>query len=139
MAININGIVYNNGIVAVDGLDADINGYITSISYDSGVAASHVTALTVDGTAPDTNAVMITPSVTLTFSPGSYGNFQTLMNDRFSKFTLNITEFATGNLAGATHIITFIGCQNAGTSGGSTSNSPQNTDTIKFVCRNIIQ
>lgn len=138
MTVNGMPVVYNNAVVFFDGAEAEINGYIQSIDYDTNAASDHVQTLTPDGVPIAVNPINVAPFATIRFAPGAFALFWQLMNTRFAPFTLTIESYTTGNLAGSTHTVSLVNCLFAGKSAQITPQTAASTNVLQLKCTNIL-
>lgn len=131
-------IVFCNQYISIDGqTDIDIEGYIDDISYTTGPQSAHVQAQNPLASPISINPINSSPSGTITFSPGKFASFYKMMNNRFTKFSLTISYYVTGNIGETQGIFFPIVMWNDNT-GNSRSNSPQNTMTISFNATQVV-
>lgn len=138
--VNVNGTlaVFNNVLLSVNGTSGiEINDYVQSISWTTGTQSEHVITLTQTGFPRAVNTVMATPSGSITFAPGAFQTFYQFLNDRYDYFTLQLTEFVTGNLAGAQQGILISNAKLDTLSGSSSASSPANMQTFSFKATQI--
>lgn len=137
--INGSAVVYNNAILYINGSEYEINGYIQGIQYDTGTQSEHIQTLTEFGDPIGVNPINDAPTATISFAPGAFLAIYSLMNTRFTPFSLTIEEYTTGNLDGNTHTLQIIGALPDGNSGNIGPQQAASTKTMRFKATKIVQ
>ncbi len=126
--------VYNAILVSINGSSSvEINDYIKSISWSTGTQSENVKTINQNAAPITNNAVVSDPSVNISFAPGAWQNFYAMLNDRFSQFTLQLTNYTIGDLAGAQQNVLIQNARVNVNSGGSQASNPDNPSSVSFV------
>lgn len=133
--INVNGtpVVFNNAIVIINGVESDINGYVTGINWSTGTQSEHVKTMTQSGNPITTNNVVSSPVATISFAPSTLPAFNALTNNKYNTISMVFEQYVTGNIGGATLSLLIENARVNENQGSSRSNSPQNDSSLSFV------
>lgn len=139
MKINGGNVTYNNALVYINGEKSEINEWIAGIDYDTGTQSDHVQALSETADPLAVNSINGSPSGTIRFFPGAFQMFWTLLNNRFTYFSLTIEEYATGNLEGDTHTVSIIAAKFDGHGNSISAQQAASMRNLRFKATKIIE
>lgn len=133
--VNGTPVVFNNVLVSIDGTtEIGVNGYITDLSWSTGTQVEHVQTLNPSAQPIQVNAINSSPTFSLNFAPMGEQAFYSILGDRWSKFTMLLTYYVTGDLSGATQTVLLQNCQQDVQTGSSGAQRPANFGSISFKC-----
>ena len=131
-------VVFNNMLLSVNGeTDNGINGYITDFNWTTGSQTEWVQTMNPQAEPITTNSINCTPRFTMNFAPNGEKAFYAFLGDRWTKFTLLITYYVTGNLEGETKTLLIQNAQQDDTTGGGGAMRPANFGGISFKATHI--
>ena len=127
--------VYNATLFSLNGDDdaVDVNGYIQSITWDTGRLSELIVTINPDGDPVGSNSVVSSPSVRIAFAQSAFAKMYTFLEDRYSKGTLILKNYTVGQLNGQRLNVLITGLQLSGKSASTTASRPQNDATATFV------
>lgn len=104
--VNDQEVVYNNCLLYVNGNEAgDLNDFIRSIRCSTGAQAKTPQALNPNGLPLKPNPINKEPTATITFYSASFKDaFYSMLNNRFTYFSIIFTEYVTGQVDGNQHV-----------------------------------
>lgn len=126
--------VFNNMLVSFNGdSSVELNNYIKSLSWSTGTQAENVKTVNQLAQPITNNQVVNDPSVSISFAPGAWQNFYAMLNDRGGQFTLQLTNYTTGNLSGAQQNVLIQNARINVNGGGVEATSSSNPSSVSFV------
>lgn len=131
--MNGTSVVFNNVLLSIDGeTDNGVNGYITDLSWSTGGQSEHVQTLNPQAQPIEVNSINCSPTFTMNFAPGAEEKFYAFLNDRFTKFTLLLTYYVTGDLGGETKTLLIQNAKQDTVTGGSGAMRPANFGGMSY-------
>lgn len=130
---------FNNVLLMVNGSteQVPINGYLTGVTWTSGEQSGHVVTLTPDGNPIDTNLICSSPRGTISFAPMMIESFYQFLNDKKTKFTLQLVQYVTGFPDGVNKSLLIENVRLNEISGSSRPSSTSNESSFSFVATSI--
>jgi len=140
ITVNDQQVVYNNCLLYVNGNEAgDLNDFILSIRCSTGAQAKTPQALSANALPLKPNPINKEPTGTITFYSASFKDaFYSMLNNRFTYFSIIFTEYVTGQLEGNTHIFSITNALIDEVSNSITAQSEGSTYSLNFRAQDII-